>query len=185
MPACGLDFGTSNSALGVIRDGAPALAPMEDGDTLIPSAIFFDFETKDRVVFGREAIATYIGEHEGRLMRALKTILGSPLIDEATAVGAKRIKLTDVVEMFIRHLKTRAEEFLGREIDQVVHGRPVRFVDGDDKADARAQSVLEGIAKRVGFREVVRIFFGAGDDHVPAGLRLQKGNCSLCERLRD
>jgi hypothetical chaperone protein len=154
MPACGLDFGTSNSALGVIRNGAPALAPVEDGDTLIPSAIFFDFETKDRVVFGREAIATYIGEHEGRLMRALKTILGSPLIDEATAVGAKRIKLTDVVEMFIRHLKTRAEEFLGREIDQVVHGRPVRFVDGDDKADARAQSVLEGIAKRVGFREV-------------------------------
>ena len=89
MTACGLDFGTSNSALGIVRDGAPALAPVEGDDTLIPSAIFFDFETNGRVLFGREAIDTYIGQHEGRLMRALKSILGSPLIDESTAVGRR------------------------------------------------------------------------------------------------
>jgi hypothetical chaperone protein len=158
MPACGLDFGTSNSALGVVRNGAPVLAPVEGGDTLIPSAIFFDFETKGRILFGREAIGTYIGEHDGRLMRALKTILASPLIDEATAVGSRRIKLTEVVEIFIRHLKTQAEAFLGREIDKVVHGRPVRFVDRDDAADARAESVLEGIAKRVGFKDVLFVY---------------------------
>jgi hypothetical chaperone protein len=155
MTACGLDFGTSNSALGISRDGTPVLAPVENGSTLIPSAIFFDFEIKGRVVFGRQAIDAYIGEHDGRLMRALKTILGSPLIDEATAVGSRRIKLTEVVELFVRHLKTRAEEFAGHGITQVVHGRPVRFVDGDDEADARAQNVLEGIAHRVGFRDVV------------------------------
>ena len=155
MTACGLDFGTSNSALGVLRGGVPTLAPVEDASTLIPSAIFFDFEHRGRVLFGRQAIETYIGEHEGRLMRALKTILGSPLIDEATAVGSRRIKLTEVVELFVRHLKKRAEEFAGHEITQVVHGRPVRFVDGDDAADAKAQSVLEGIAHRVGFRDVI------------------------------
>jgi hypothetical chaperone protein len=155
MAACGLDFGTSNSALGVVKDGALALAPVEGDETLIPSAIFFDFETKGRVLFGRAAIDTYISQHEGRLMRALKSILGSPLIDESTAVGSRRIRLTEVVEMFVRHLKQRAESFLGREIDQVVHGRPVRFVDRDDAADAKAQSVLEGIAKRVGFRDVI------------------------------
>ncbi len=154
MTACGLDFGTSNSALGVVRDGVPTLAPVEDGDTLIPSAIFFDFENHGRTLFGRHAIATYIGQHEGRLMRALKTILGSPLIDEATAVGRRRIKLTEVVEMFIRHLKMRGEAFARHEIDSVVHGRPVRFVDGDDAADAKAQSVLEGIAGAVGFKHV-------------------------------
>jgi len=43
MLACGLDFGTSNSAIGVVRNGAPTLAPVEADDTLIPSAIFFDF----------------------------------------------------------------------------------------------------------------------------------------------
>ncbi len=158
MAACGLDFGTSNSALGVVRDGAPMLAPVEGGDTLIPSAIFFDYETHGRVLFGRQAIDTYISQHEGRLMRALKTILGSPLIDESTAVGRRRMPLTEVVELFIRHLKARAEEFLGRDIDRVVHGRPVRFVDGDDKADAKAQSVLEAIAHRAGFREVSFVY---------------------------
>jgi hypothetical chaperone protein len=155
MPACGLDFGTSNSAIGVLRRATPTLAPVEGASSLIPSAIFFDFESHDRVLFGRHAIETYIGQHEGRLMRALKTILGSPLIDESTAVGRKRMKLTEVVELFVRHLKHRAEEFAGHEITQVVHGRPVRFVDGDDAADAKAQSVLEGIAHRVGFRDVI------------------------------
>ena len=154
MAACGLDFGTSNSTIGVVRDGAPVLAPVEGGDKLIPSAIFFDFEQKGRVLFGREAIATYIGQTEGRLMRAIKSILGSPLIDEATAVGSRRLPLTEVVEIFVRHLKAKAEAFLDQEIDCVVHGRPVRFVDGDDTADAKAQRVLEGIARRVGFREV-------------------------------
>lgn len=155
MPACGLDFGTSNSAIGVMHGNAPALAPVEDEATLIPSAIFFDFEQHGRVLFGRHAIDTYIGQHEGRLMRALKTILGSPLIDESTAVGRRRMKLTEVVEIFVRHLKERAEAFAGHEITQVVHGRPVHFVDGDDVADAKAQSVLEGIAQRVGFRDVI------------------------------
>ena len=155
MTACGLDFGTSNSALGVMRGNAPVLAPVEGDANLIPSAIFFDFETKGRVIFGRDAIDTYIGEHDGRLMRALKTILGSPLIDEATAVGSRRIKLTEVVEIFIRHLKARGEAFAGQEITQVVHGRPVHFVDGDEAADARAQSVLKDIAHRVGFRDVL------------------------------
>ena len=31
----GLDFGTSNSAIGVFRDGAAALVPVEAGATLI------------------------------------------------------------------------------------------------------------------------------------------------------
>ena len=152
MPsACGLDFGTSNSAIGVVRGAAPILAPVEGAATLIPSAIFFDFEEHGRVLFGREAIDAYIGRREGRLMRALKTILGSPLIDEATAVGRRRIRLTEVVELFVRHLKAQAEAFAGEEITQVVHGRPVRFVDSDDAADAKAQRVLEDIAHRAGF----------------------------------
>jgi hypothetical chaperone protein len=158
MNACGLDFGTSNSAIGVVRDGRPVLAPVEQDATLIPSAVFFDYETRGRVAFGAEAIAAYSSRTEGRLMRALKSILGSALIDETTALGGRKVALTDVVELFIRHLKAKAEDHTGAEIDAVVHGRPVRFVDGDDKADAKAQGVLEAIAKRVGFRNVEFIY---------------------------
>ncbi len=72
-------------------------------------------------------------------MRALKSILGSPLIDEETSLGGRKVPLTHVVEIFIRNLKEKAEAFAGREIASVVLGRPVRFVDDDDQADARAQ----------------------------------------------
>jgi hypothetical chaperone protein len=158
MIACGLDFGTSNSAIGVVRDKTAVLAPLEASSTLIPSAVFFDYEDKDRVRFGNEAISAYVGQSEGRLMRALKSILGSPLIDEETSLGGRKVPLREVVEIFVRHLKQKAEAFAGHEITAVVHGRPVRFVDGDDKADARAQEVLEAIARRVGFREVAFVY---------------------------
>ena len=61
--------------------------------------------TSHRVLFGAEAIDAYIGQTEGRLMRALKTIFGSPLIDEKTSLGYRLIPLTEVVEIFVRHLK--------------------------------------------------------------------------------
>ncbi|MEI9888315.1 MAG: Hsp70 family protein [Rhizomicrobium sp.] len=158
MAACGLDFGTSNSAIGVVRGGAPVLAPVEGTQTLIPSAVFFDYESKGNVLFGAHAIDTYIAQHDGRLMRALKSILGSPLIDEKTALGSKMVALTEVVEIFVRHLKHKAEAFTGEELTAVVHGRPVRFVDDDDVADAKAERVLEGIANRVGFRDVAFVY---------------------------
>lgn len=158
MISCGLDFGTSNSAIGVARDGTAALAPIEAGNTLIPSAVFFDYEAKGRVLFGNEAISAYVGQTEGRLMRALKSILGSPLIDEETSLGGRKVPLREVVEIFVRHLKQRAEAFAGQEITSAVHGRPVRFVDDDDKADARAQVVLEAIARQAGFRDVTFVY---------------------------
>jgi len=158
MIACGLDFGTSNSAIGVARDDTVALAPLEASDTLMPSAVFFDDEAKGRVLFGNAAISAYVGQAEGRLMRGLKSILGSSLIDEKTSLGGRKVPLAAVVEIFVRHLKRQAEAFAGREITAVVHGRPVRFVDDDDQADARAQAVLEGIARRVGFRDVAFVY---------------------------
>jgi len=158
MIACGLDFGTSNSAIGVASDKTAALAPIEASSTLMPSAVFFDYEAKGRVLFGNEAISAYVGQTEGRLMRALKSILGSPLIDEETSLGGRKVPLTKVVEIFVRHLKHKAEAFAGQEITAVVHGRPVRFVDDDDRADARAQEVLEAIARRAGFRDVAFVY---------------------------
>src|SRR5258708_22438977 len=158
MIPCGLDFGTSNSAIGVARDAAVALAPLEGDSTLIPSAGFFDYETKGRVLFGTDAITAYVGQTEGRLMRALKSILGSSLINEKTSLGGRMVPLAEVVETFVRHLKAKAEDIAGQEITRVVHGRPVHFVDGDDAADARAQDVLEGIARRAGFRDVSFVY---------------------------
>lgn len=158
MTACGLDFGTSNSAIGVMRGSAPVLAPVEGDATLIPSAVFFDYESANRVQFGAEAIASYVAQHDGRLMRALKSILASSLIDEKTKLGNRMVPLTEVVETFVRHLKIKAETFADQELTAVVHGRPVRFVDDDDAADARAERVLASIARKVGFRDLAFVY---------------------------
>lgn len=158
MIGCGLDFGTSNSAIGITRGGHVELAPVEDGRTLLPSAVFFDDDASLPVQFGDSAIAAYVGQAEGRLMRALKSLLGSSLIEEETRLAGRKMPLTRVVEIFVRHLKRKAEEFAGAQIADVVMGRPVRFVDGDDAADAAAQAALEAIAKKAGFRNVAFAF---------------------------
>ncbi len=91
MRACGLDFGTSNSAIGIARGGVRGARTRRGRSVpFLPSAVFFDYETRGRILFGAEAIDTYIGQTDGRLMRALKSILGSPLIDEKTALGYRR-----------------------------------------------------------------------------------------------
>ena len=154
MIACGFDFGTSNSAIGVLRDGAPALAPLERGGTLMPTALFFDSDNTRRTLFGSDAIDAYFHGDEGRLMRALKSILPSPLIEQTTSFGRRRISLREVIAIFVREMKRRAEEFAGAEIASVVHGRPVTFADGDVEADARAQSILEDIARSAGFKHI-------------------------------
>ena len=151
---CGLDFGTSNSTLGATgADGTPALLPLEDGRSTIPSAIFFDFDA-DQIRFGRRALAEYVSGTDGRLMRALKSILGTQLIEESVRIKKRVLPFIDVLGLFVAELKRRGEADLGDELDHVVVGRPVQFVDDDSVADARAQRQLEGTVRAQGFRHI-------------------------------
>lgn len=152
MTACGLDFGTSNTTLGVTADGRPSLLALEGAEPTIPSAIFFAPMAAPKI--GRAAMSAYLDGEAGRLMRSLKSVLGTSLIDEATQVGRERVKFREVIARYLAIVKRRAEAVAGREITSVAHGRPVRFVDGDDAADARAEETLREIAASVGFREV-------------------------------
>jgi hypothetical chaperone protein len=150
---CGLDFGTSNSTVGITAGNGFALCRLEGDDVTLPSAVFFDYEAH-KVRFGRDGITHYIEGGEGRLLRSLKSVLGSALIDEATLIQRRRVALRDIIGMFLRHLKALVEQQLHKAVDSVVLGRPVRFVDHDDEADRRAESELVGIAKAQGFRHV-------------------------------
>jgi hypothetical chaperone protein len=151
---CGLDFGTSNSTI-ARRDsgGVPQLLKLEDGRETIPSVIFFGFED-DSIHFGRQAVAEYVTGAEGRLMRSLKSVLGTALIGDTTRMKARSYGFIDILGIFIAELKRRAEAELGAAVDTVVCGRPVHFVDDDPVADAAAQSQLEGAVRAQGFRHV-------------------------------
>jgi hypothetical chaperone protein len=148
---CGLDFGTSNTTLGVADDAGAWLIPLEGDRVTIPSAIFFDFGTDD-VLHGRAAMAAYTDGADGRMMRSLKSILGSSLADEAVRIKRRIIPFLDVIGGFVGELKHRAESRLAHELDHVVLGRPAHYVDDDPIADRQAQDQMEAAVKTQGFR---------------------------------
>src|SRR6202043_501570 len=152
MSICGLDFGTSNTTLGTIENHVPVLATLETDHTTIPSAIFY--EVDGAVLIGRKAIAAYVEGAPGRLMRSLKSVLGTSLIDETTRLGRERTSFRDVIAYYLGAVKRRAEQATGRELRDVVHGRPVHFVDNAPDADRKAEKTLQEIAREIGFNEV-------------------------------
>lgn len=151
---CGVDFGTTNSTVGLCAAGGdPFLIPVEGTHVTIPSALFFSLEDGS-VHFGRSAVHEYMDGAEGRFMRALKSILGTSLMKETTQVGRNRMTFQGLVGRFLRHLRERLERQPGGMPDHVVLGRPVFFVDGDEAADRTAQDQLEAAALAEGFRHV-------------------------------
>ncbi|WCM19458.1 Hsp70 family protein [Paraburkholderia bryophila] len=154
MNYCAIDFGTSNSAVAVPDGGALRLAPVEGAYTTLPTSVFFNTDENTRE-FGRAALAAYIDGFDGRLMRSMKSILGSPLAENSTDLGdGSAIKYTDVIAIFVDHLKRSAEKTTGAPISRAVLGRPVFFVDDDPRADQMAQQQLEAAARSVGLREI-------------------------------
>ncbi len=150
----GIDFGTSNSAVSWAADGEVSrLIPIEGEALSMPTAVFFNAEDR-RTHFGRDAVAQYLAGTEGRLMRSLKSLLGSPLLLEKTEVNHQPISYQDIIATFLAELRERAATALGTAPTRVVMGRPVHFVDDDLERDALAQQSLFEAAKAVGFEQV-------------------------------
>ncbi|MBI1216098.1 MAG: Hsp70 family protein [Alphaproteobacteria bacterium] len=154
MITCGIDFGTSNSALALAAQGRITLAPVEEGQLTLPSAIFYQ-PIKNKPLFGRRAQRHFFEGDEGRFMRSLKRLLGTSLMGQGTVVNGKLRKFDTIIGDFIAHLKASAEAAAGETVENVVMGRPVHFIDGDAAGDARAQGELEKIARAVGFKNIL------------------------------
>ncbi|MBC3809838.1 Hsp70 family protein [Undibacterium aquatile] len=151
--ACGVDFGTSNSTVGWHRGAQSVLLALEQDKLTLPSVIFFNAEEHE-VSYGRAALANYLAGYEGRLMRSMKSLLGTSLIDGQTEVMGKPLAFRDLLSQFIGELKKRAEQSAGQAFEHAVFGRPVHFIDDNRQADQIAQNTLEDIAHAVGFKEV-------------------------------
>jgi hypothetical chaperone protein len=150
----GIDFGTSNSAAAVLGDDGAAVALRLEGDaTTLPTAVFFNAEDRS-VHFGRDAIAHYLQGVDGRLLRSLKSLLGSPLMQERTAVGWGELSFQDIITRFLAEVARRAREQCGDLAPCVLLGRPVHFVDDAPERDAQAQESLRNAALAAGFSEV-------------------------------
>ena len=151
--ALGIDFGTSNSTVGWWRPDVPSLLPLEDGKITLPSVLFFNYEER-RSVFGRLALHEYLEGYEGRLMRSLKSLLGSTLLKSETTVLGSAVPFKQILGLFLTELKQRGETIAERPFEHAVIGRPVFFVDDNPAADQEAADTLLGVAKAIGFKDV-------------------------------
>jgi hypothetical chaperone protein len=150
----GIDFGTSNSAMAWLGpEGAARLIPLEGEALAVPTAVFYNAEDHT-THFGRDALKHYLEGTEGRLMRSLKSLLGSPLLLETTQIGHQQISFQDIIATFLATLRERATQHLGSAPRRVVMGRPVHFVDEDPERDAQAEASLRQAVLSVGFDEV-------------------------------
>ncbi len=188
----GLDFGTSNSAISVLRDAARhvEVLPIDTNpvrpeimNTLIylgrdgrqevgraaVDAYYRDNVGRDSVkqrVVTKEIIKTvvmtgYVDENfsydeditlPGRFFQALKSLLSEEMY-AGTDVWGKFMSIEDLIAIFLRTLKERADAQLGQEIGGVVLGRPVFFSTTGGNNEL-AQERLERAAKQAGFAEV-------------------------------
>ena len=150
----GIDFGTSNSAMAWLGpEGSARLIPMEGESLAMPTAVFYNAEDSS-THFGRDALKHYLEGTEGRLMRSLKSLLGSPLLLETTQIGHQPISFQDIIATFLGTLRERATQHLGSAPRRVMMGRPVHFVDEDPERDAQAEASLRQAVQSVGFDEV-------------------------------
>jgi hypothetical chaperone protein len=150
----GIDFGTSNSAIAWRPNhGVAQLIPLEGDALAMPTAVFYNAE-EHSTHFGREAITHYLEGTEGRLMRSLKSLLGSPLLMETTVINNQLVNFSDIITTFLATLRERATRYIGTAPTRVVMGRPVHFVDDDAACDAQAEASLRHAAESVGFADI-------------------------------
>lgn len=150
----GIDFGTTNSALSVYRNGSVEVVAVDGNDRggeLMRSVLYFNEEHE--IYAGHEAIRQYVGDGAtGRFMQSIKTFLPNTSFD-STEVFGRRYAIDDLVAIILRKIKARGEAHVGCPVESVVLGRPVVFSE-DPAKDAMAEQRLEKAARKAGFRNI-------------------------------
>ena len=150
----GIDFGTTNSALSVYRNGTVEIVAVDGNDRggeLMRSVLYFNEENE--IFAGNEAIHQYVSDGAaGRFMQSIKTFLPNTSFD-STEIFGKRYTIDDLVAIILRKIKARGEAHVGCPVESVVLGRPVVF-SKDTAKDAVAEQRLEKAARKAGFKNI-------------------------------
>jgi molecular chaperone HscC len=128
----GIDLGTTNSAIGVWREGRAELIPNSLGSVLTPSAV--SIGSDGEVLVGMAARERQVS-HPSQTATVFKRYMGSARV---THLGKQRFLPEDLSALVLRSLKEDAERFLGEPVTQAVITVPAYFNDRQRKATKRA-----------------------------------------------
>jgi molecular chaperone HscC len=129
----GIDLGTTNSAIGIWRNGRAELIPNSLGSVLTPSAVSVDDSGEFLIgLAARERQVT----HPGSTATAFKRFMGS---NRSIMLGTKHsLRPEELSALVLRSLKSDAEVFLGEPVTEAVITVPAYFNDKQRKATRRA-----------------------------------------------
>lgn len=134
----GIDLGTTNSLVGVWRDGEAQLIPNALGHLLTPSAV--SLADTGEIVVGlaaRERLST----HPRRSVAAFKRTMGT---NRVVTLGDRDFRPEELSALVLRSLKADAEAWLGEPVREAVITVPAYFSDAQRKA-TRAAGEIAGL----------------------------------------
>ncbi len=127
----GIDLGTTNSSIAILRDGVPEV--LTDGDDgLVPSCVGVD--SAGKIIVGREARNQAVLFPE-RTVVSIKRRMGT---GERIPLGDKEYTPQEISAFILRYLVTRADKLLGKSVSRVVITVPAYFTDAQRKATREA-----------------------------------------------
>jgi molecular chaperone DnaK len=142
-PIVGIDLGTTNSEVALVRDGQPHVFPGEDGDPILPS--FVGLSEDGRLLVGKAARNQWVLAPE-RTIKSIKRKMGQ---DIKVKLGDQEYRPQEISAMILRALRDRAAAELGVPVTKAVITVPAYFNDAQRQA-TREAGELAGL-------EVVRI----------------------------
>lgn len=150
----GVDFGTSNSAIAIMKDGQERVMRGRSQEDKTESSILFFPKWEMGVHYvGEEALAQYLaGGMEGRLIQSIKSILPDALF-KSTWIHGEQYEIDDLVALIIQHLKRKADASTNANVTKAVLGRPAVFSEKPEE-DQIAEQRLRSAALKAGFKEV-------------------------------
>ncbi len=138
----GIDLGTTNSEVAVIRDGQPRIIEV-DGSRLLPSVV--GLADDGALLVGQSARNQY-ALHPERTIRSIKRRMGE---DGKVKMGGKDYTPQEISALILRYLKKAVEGELNEEISKAVITVPAYFSDAQRQATRDAGKLAD--------LEVVRI----------------------------
>lgn len=128
----GIDLGTTNSAIGIYRDGQTRLIPNALGHVLTPSAVSLAEDGSMLVgLAARERLST----HPGMTAVAFKRWMGS---DHKLMLGRRAMRAEELSSLVLAALKQDAEAWLGQPVTEAVITVPAYFNEAQRRATQTA-----------------------------------------------
>lgn len=128
----GIDLGTTNSEVSVIKDGVPIIIRDAEGQTMLPSVVGLD--NQGQLLVGQPARNQAILAPE-RTIKSIKRKMGQ---DTTIQLGDQSLTPQEVSAVILRTLRKRAEAALGQPLTKAVITVPAFFKEMQRQATLEA-----------------------------------------------